>query len=87
MKLLVIFAYYEESRPEEVYKNYDFFIKHAYYPDIDYIFVINGKCSIELKRADNINILYRENIGYDFGAYVEVLKYLNTTYDYYFFVN
>lgn len=61
--------------------------------NIDYIIVINGYIynkEIEFPDLDNLTIIKRENIGYDFGGYNSALEYIesnNKTYDYYFFLN
>lgn len=87
MKLLVIYNYFEEGREISTHINYAFFMKYGYYPDIDYIFVINGRCSIKLIERTNIMIVMRPNTGYDFGAYGHIVRSLPWKYDYYFFIN
>lgn len=89
MKLVVIYNYFEEGRENITHTNYNFFIKYGYYEDsnIYYIFVINGKCTIKLLNKLNIFIYRRDNIGYDFGAYGDVLRQLPFAFDYYFFLN
>jgi hypothetical protein len=102
--LLVIYAYYEEGREQQVHDSYNFFMKYGYYESpiketnrngqetidsISYVFVVSGKCTMKLIEKDNIYILYRDNIGYDFGAFKYAIDYYKdfNNYDYYFFLN
>jgi hypothetical protein len=86
-KSLVIYSYYQKN--DEYVKNLEFFLKFGIYPDIDYIFCINGReCSITIPNLPNIKIIERDNIGFDFGAYYDALKTIDTKfYEYYFFIN
>ena len=60
---------------------------------IDYIIVINGydyDTNIHFPELDNLTIIKRENLGFDFGGYNSGIEYVeqnNKTYDYYFFIN
>lgn len=91
-KSLIVYTYY--NSPSSNY-NLSFFAKKelTYKENIDYIIVINGKeydSSIIFPRIDNLTIIKRENIGYDFGGHncaLEYIKEKNKTYDYYFFMN
>ncbi len=76
--------------------NLSFFIKKelSYKDNIDYIIVINGHNYDESIKfpdlLDNLIIIKRDNIGFDFGGHNSGLEYLkknNKTYDYYFFMN
>jgi hypothetical protein len=75
--------------------NLSFFSKKelSYKENIDYIIVINGinyDASIHFPVLDNLTILRRNNIGFDFGGHACALEYIknnNKTYDYYFFMN
>lgn len=89
MKLVVIYNYFEEGRELTTFDNYKYFMKYGYYDDenIYYIFVINGKCSVGFPNKINILLQYRDNKGYDFGAYGDVLRNLPFSFDYYFFLN
>lgn len=92
MKSVIIYTYF--SSPSSDY-NLDFFVKKelSYKDNIDYIFVINGYIhneNIKFPILDNLTILKRENIGYDFGGHAYALEYIATLskkYDYYFFMN
>jgi len=86
-KTIVIYSYFEKN--DEYIKNFKFFLDNALYNDIDYIFCINGhKCSIDIPKKSNINIITRDNIDFDFGAYKDALKTININiYTYYFFIN
>ncbi len=84
-RVCCIYAYYEKDK---TYKNnLKFFLENGLIPNVDYYFIINGKCTIDIKESDNIKIFKRENKGYDFGAYSYVLPLINKEYDYYFFMN
>jgi hypothetical protein len=94
MKILCVYAYYEKS--QEYINNFIFFLQNGIYTDMEYIIVINGKCSIDIdayiKENKNLKltVLKRENIGYDFGAYYDALikmDVLNNPYNYYIFLN
>ena len=92
MKSVIIYTYY--SSPSSDY-NLSFFVKKelSYNPNIDYIIVINGYKydeNIIFPNISNLTILYRENVGYDFGGHNFALKYIDENlkkYDYYFFLN
>lgn len=86
MSKLVIYCYYEK---DGMYKdNLKFFLKNGIKNDIDYIFVINGHCTIPIPQLNNIKIIYRENSDYDFGAYSDAIKITNINYyKYFFFIN
>lgn len=93
MKTVVSYAYYETNR---AMYNFDFFVQTGLIqdPDILYIIVINGhNCSIEIPHHENIVILKRDNIGFDFGAHRASLDYLkslykdNIPYDFFIFLN
>jgi hypothetical protein len=84
-KICCLFAYYEKN---DMYKeNLNFFLNNGIYDEIDYYIIINDKCTLTLSNKPNIKILYKENKGYDFGAYSYALKTINKKYDYYTFIN
>lgn len=92
MKSIIIYTYFE-SYPSNY--NLSFFVKKelSYKEDIDYIIVVNGHkydSSIKFPNISNLTILFRDNIGYDFGGHNHALNYLDKNgleYDYYFFMN
>lgn len=80
-----IYAYYEKN---DLYKNnFKYFLDNAILNNVDYYIIINGKCSIKIEDKNNLKVFYRENKGYDFGAYSYALKKINKSYNYYFFIN
>ena len=90
MKSVIIYTY---SNSQSNNYNLSFFIKTelSYKDNIDYIIVINGyDIDIELPILDNLTIIKRENIGFDFGGHNSALEYIennNKKYDFYFFMN
>jgi len=92
VKSVIIYAYF--MSPSSDY-NLDFFIKKElkYRKDIDYIVIINGyekNKNLCFPSLENLKVIERENIGYDFGAHNCALEYIQSiskTYDYYFFMN
>jgi hypothetical protein len=92
MKSVVIYTYYKS---ESSNYNLSFFCKTelTYKNNIDYIIVINGfdyHESIIFPTLDNLTIIKRENIGFDFGGHNSALEYIEENkkiYDYYFFMN
>lgn len=90
MKSVIIYTYYK-SVPSNI--NLSFFVKKEleYRKDIDYIIVINGyECDVEIPQLSNVQIIKRENIGFDFGGHNSALEYIKSKsleYDYYFFMN
>jgi hypothetical protein len=86
-KTLVIYNYYEK---DEVYKrNFEYFLKFGILDGVHYVISINGDFTVDLVQRSNICYLIRPNIGYDFGAYDDVIEKYTAidSYDYYFFVN
>ena len=90
-KYVCMYAYYEKN---DMYKeNFKYFLDNVVLKknDIDYFIIINGNCTVELpneKENNNIKIIRRENIGFDFGAWSHCIKkYINKSYDYYIFLN
>jgi hypothetical protein len=92
MKTVIIYTYF--SSPSSDY-NLQFFVNKelSYKNNIDYIIVINGykyNTNITFPTLENLTILKRDNIGYDFGGHKCALEYIKETskiYDYYFFLN
>jgi hypothetical protein len=93
MKSVIIYVYHKSD-----VSNYNlrFFVKTelTYKENIDYIIVINGfdyDNTIQFPEIDNLKIIKRENIGFDFGGYNAALEYIdeneNNKYGYFFFIN
>lgn len=85
--IVCLFAYYEKN--DEYKKNLQYFLNHGIMDNIDYYFIINGECTVEIPTdLPNIRVVRRKNQGFDFGAWQYVIKkYLTYDYDYYIFVN
>ena len=87
-KKLVIYTYF--PNPSSDY-NLDFYSKTAITENanIDYIIVVNGnKCDVTLPNLANLKVIYRDNLGFDFGGHKAALDSLDgKQYDYYFFMN
>ena len=81
MKTLVLYVFHQYNERVE------HFMKHAVFKDenVDFIFISNGD-PIEIP---GINIIYRENIGYDFGGWSHALltNNLYKNYDHFIFAN
>jgi len=85
-KYVCLYAYYEKN--DQYKENLKIFLETAILDNVDYYIIINGDCTLELPKKNNINIIYRENIVYDFGAWSYCInKYLSKEYDYYIFIN
>jgi len=86
-KYVCLYAYYEKN--EKYKNNLNFFLKNGILDEILYYIIINGnKCTISIPNKKNIIVIYRNNIGYDFGAWSECIeKYIKDTYEYYIFIN
>lgn len=87
--ILCIYAYYEKNRQ---YKdNFQFFLDYAINKNVQYVFVINGECTIDLtylKSKKNVEFMYRENTGFDFGAYAYCINEKNIeNFDHFIFCN
>ena len=85
-KNLVIYTYFEK---DNIYKdNLMFFLKMGLCDECDYIFVINGECSVNIPNQSNIKILRRDNKDYDFGGFAHALNFIDIDkYNYYIFLN
>ena len=84
-KIVCFYSYYEKN--EQYKNNFIYFLEHGLLDTLDYIIIINGKCTIDIPKKDNILVHNRENKGYDFGAYSYAIKKIDKIYDYYFFIN
>ena len=85
-KTLCIYVVYEKN--DQYRDNIRYFSKNAILPTVDYIFVVNGDLTVELPRGPNIRHMFRENKGYDFGAWGDALRFVNIEhYSYFMFIN
>lgn len=81
MNVAILYAYYET--PKTIF-NLEFFSKFGIVNDSRYlhIIVINGGiCSVNIPDYDNVVILKRPNIGFDFGAHSHALNWLDNKYN------
>ena len=86
LKNLILYCYFEKDI--DYINNLKIFLKLGLYDECDYLFIINGKISIEIPEKNNIKVLYRKNEDYDFGAYNDALETIDiNNYNYYFFIN
>jgi hypothetical protein len=86
-KYVCFYAYYEKN--EEYKENFKYFLNNGGLLDnVDYYFILNGKCTVSIPDRKNIKIIKRENKGFDFGAWSHTItNYLDRDYDYYIFIN
>jgi hypothetical protein len=83
MRTLVIYVFHQLN--DRVNKFFDAIFKDT---NIDFLVVCNSK-SITLSLPDYVKVLYRENIGYDFGGWSDgiLTNDLYKEYDKFIFVN
>ena len=87
-KIAVIYAYYEKTN--DYILNLKYFLKRGIYDECDYYFIVNGCCSIDFPKRNNIKVENRENNGYDFASFNYILfqkDLIFKNYDYYVFMN
>jgi len=94
-KYVCMYAYYEKNNDYK--ENFKYFLDNVVLKkniinnniNIDFYIIINGNCTVTLpKESQNIKIIRRENVGFDFGSWSHCIKkYLNKSYDYYIFLN
>jgi hypothetical protein len=86
-KYVCFYAYYEKN--EEYKENFKYFLNNGGLLDnVDYYFILNGKCTVSIPDRKNIKIIKRENKGFDFGAWSHTIaEHLDRDYDYYIFIN
>ena len=83
-KIVCVYAYYEKN--EEYKENLIFFLENGINDSCDYIFVINGECTVNI--PDKHLIFHRENTGYDYAGYTYASEHTDLMkYDYLFFMN
>ena len=83
-KTLILYTFHKKT------KYVEYFIKYAIFkhPNIDFLLIVNSKYA-RITVPDYVNVIYRDNIGYDFGAWSEVLLTQDAykKYDYFIFAN
>ena len=84
MKVLVLYVFH-------IYNSrVDYFINHCIFKDdnVDFMIICNIKQTI-FKVPNYVKLLFRDNIGYDFGGWSDALltNYLYKKYTYFIFVN
>lgn len=84
-KICCLYAYYEKD--DKYKQNLQYFLDNGILDNVDYYFIINGNCTVEIPEHPNIKVLQRQNKGWDFGAWSYGVNHLNHVYDYYFFMN
>ncbi len=84
MKIIVIYAYHETNANYRDY--FEFFLENGICEELDYLIVVNGTCSLDLTKYP-VKVIYRENEGFDFGAWNHGVYSLDQKYDYYIFLN
>lgn len=88
MKIFISYVYFKS--PSNDY-NFQYFIENEikYRKNVFYSIVINGmKVSFDIPKLPNVNVIYRYNIGFDFGGHKASLNYININmFDYFFFMN
>jgi hypothetical protein len=84
-KYVCLYVYYEKN--DDYRNNFVFFLNNGILDYVDYYFIINGIHSITIPERNNIKVIYRQNIGYDFGGWSYGLTKINQIYDYYIFIN
>ena len=85
-QICVIYNYYEKN--EDYKENFVYFLENGILDDVDYYIIVNGESSVNIPQKDNMFVFFRENEGYDFGAYSYIVNNkLTKPYTYYFFIN
>lgn len=88
-KTLCFYTYFQKNEQYQI--NLMHFLLFGMNDEMDYVFVINGECSIDFPVRQNIKaIMFRDNIGYDFMAYSHALHVYSDMvpqYQYFVFLN
>lgn len=86
-KFCVFYSYYETKLSK---LNLEFFLENGINLDdnVFYVFLINNhNCSVKIPNNKNIKVIYRDNIGHDFGSWKDGLNSIKKTFDFYIFMN
>lgn len=100
-KTLITYVYFERDkkhyrkrdawRADGLQDNLRFFLRHGLVDNdrYHYNFMINNHvCSVEIPESENISVIRRDNVGYDFGAYSASIRSVNLDeYDNFIFIN
>jgi hypothetical protein len=70
-RALVIYHYFELDDLHR--ENLEFFLRHAFDDEADFLFVIAGGCTLELPVAPNVSYLHMPNAGGDFAGYASAI--------------
>lgn len=84
-KCVCFYAYFEKNNMYR--ENFQHFLIYGLLNTVTYYIIVNGKCTVDIPKRENIHVLYRKNKGYDFGAYSHAIQHVQEQYDYYFFMN
>ena len=92
-KIFISYVYFPS--PSNDY-NLSYFIENEikYRENVFYSIVINGhNCAYTIPKLSNVNVIYRDNTGFDFGGYEASINYAfekwgeYQEFDYFFFMN
>ncbi|PNH06387.1 hypothetical protein TSOC_007247 [Tetrabaena socialis] len=87
-RCLCLYAYYEKN--EHYRQNFIFFLQHGILPHVRYCIIVNDSTTtVSLPELPNVTYLFRDNIGYDFGAWSHAIHSMADIheFDFYFFMN
>ena len=74
MSYCILYSYFETKNTKE---NLAFFVKNGLVDedDVEFVFIVNGhQCSVTIPTQKNIKIIYKDNIGHDFGSWAHGLR-------------
>ena len=86
-QVLVLYHYYEKD--QSYIDNFAHFLRFGFDPNLDYLIIIAGECSLDLPSLDNVQYFFSENKNFDYGGYCAAIKTLDLwqMYDFYLFIN
>lgn len=68
--------------------NFKYFLKHGILDYVDYYIIVNTEYSVEIPKRENVIVLFRDNVGFDFGAWTDtIVTFVKRSYEYYIFIN
>lgn len=84
-KTLILYQYFEDAVAQQ---NLSTFLHSGYTPEVDFVIILAGGCSIDLPSASNLRYIFCSNQNYDFGGYAEALSRIDVSdYEYFVFIN